>query len=36
MPAIAMLVFPGVQALDISGTMDVFAQANSFLPPERR
>ena len=32
MPAIAILIFPGVQALDVSGPMDVFAEANSFLP----
>ena len=32
MPRIAILVFPGVQALDVSGPMDVFAEANSFLP----
>jgi transcriptional regulator GlxA family with amidase domain len=36
MPAIAILIFPGVQALDVSGPMDVFAEANSFLPPERQ
>ncbi|MDZ5634415.1 GlxA family transcriptional regulator [Janthinobacterium sp. GMG1] len=35
MPTIAILIFPGVQALDVSGPMDVFAEANSFLPPER-
>src|SRR5450830_1231649 len=33
MPTIAMLVFPGVQALDVSGPLDVFAEANRFLPP---
>lgn len=33
MPTIAILIFPGVQALDVSGPMDVFAEANSFLPP---
>jgi len=32
MPVIAMLVFPGVQALDVSGPLDVFAEANRFLP----
>ena len=31
---IAIVVFPGVQALDVSGPMDVFAEANRFLPPE--
>jgi len=35
MPSIAILVFPGVQALDVAGPMDVFAEANRFLPPER-
>lgn len=35
MPTIAILIFPGVQALDVSGPMDVFAEANSFLPPHR-
>ncbi|MEO6918589.1 MAG: GlxA family transcriptional regulator [Collimonas sp.] len=34
MPTIAILVFPGVQALDVSGPMDVFAEANRFLAPE--
>ena len=33
MPTIAMLIFPGVQALDVSGPLDVFAEANRFLPP---
>ena len=28
---IAIVVFPGVQALDVSGPMDVFAEANRFL-----
>ncbi len=31
---VAVVVFPGVQALDVSGPMDVFAEANGFLPPE--
>ncbi|UVK88188.1 GlxA family transcriptional regulator [Pseudomonas sp. B21-051] len=31
---IAIVVFPGVQALDVSGPMDVFAEANRFLPPD--
>ncbi|MED5598374.1 GlxA family transcriptional regulator [Janthinobacterium sp. P210006] len=35
MPSIAILIFPGVQALDVSGPLDVFAEANGFLPPER-
>jgi transcriptional regulator GlxA family with amidase domain len=33
MRTIAILVFPGVQALDVSGPMDVFAEANRFLNP---
>jgi len=32
---IAILAFPGVQSLDLSGPMDVFAEANRFLAPER-
>lgn len=36
MPTIAILIFPGVQALDVSGPMDVFAEANSFLPPDQQ
>jgi transcriptional regulator GlxA family with amidase domain len=31
---LALLIFPGVQALDVSGPMDVFSEANRFLPPE--
>ena len=31
---VAIVVFPGVQALDVSGPMDVFAEANRFLAPE--
>ncbi|MGZ0704638.1 GlxA family transcriptional regulator [Pseudomonas piscis] len=30
--SIAILVFPGVQALDVTGPMDVFCEANRFLP----
>jgi len=33
MRTIAILVFPGVQSLDVSGPMDVFAEANRFLGP---
>ena len=33
---IALLVFPGVQALDVTGPMDVFAEANRFLPHDER
>ena len=29
---VALLVFSGVQALDVSGPMDVFSEANRFLP----
>lgn len=35
MPTVAILVFPGVQALDVSGPLDVFAEANRFLPYEQ-
>jgi transcriptional regulator GlxA family with amidase domain len=28
---VALLLFPGVQSLDVSGPMDVFAEANSFV-----
>src|SRR5450830_84106 len=35
MPTVALLVFPGVQALDVSGPLDVFAEANRFLPASR-
>src|SRR5450830_1440780 len=31
---LAVVVFPGVQSLDVTGPMDVFAEANSFLPPD--
>lgn len=34
MKTVAILVFPGVQSLDVSGPLDVFAEANRFLPPE--
>ncbi len=30
---IGLLVFPGVQALDVSGPLDVFVEANRFLLP---
>jgi transcriptional regulator GlxA family with amidase domain len=33
LPSIAILAFPGVQGLDLSGPLDVFAEANRFLPP---
>jgi transcriptional regulator GlxA family with amidase domain len=31
---IALAIFPGVQALDVAGPMDVFAEANGFLSAE--
>ena len=31
---VAILIFPGVQSLDVSGPMDVFCEANRFLPPD--
>lgn len=31
---VSLLIFPGVQSLDVSGPMDVFAEANRFLLPE--
>lgn len=33
MTTIAILAFPGAQALDVTGPMDVFAEANRFLDP---
>ncbi|MET0856886.1 MAG: GlxA family transcriptional regulator [Telluria sp.] len=33
MPTVAILAFPGVQCLDVTGPMDVFAEANHFLAP---
>ncbi|WP_454675563.1 GlxA family transcriptional regulator [Achromobacter pestifer] len=33
MKTVAIVVFPGVQALDVSGPLDVFAEANRFLLP---
>lgn len=32
MRTVAIVVFPGVQALDVAGPLDVFAEANGFLP----
>jgi transcriptional regulator GlxA family with amidase domain len=32
---LALVLFPGVQSLDVSGPMDVFAEANAFLPPRQ-
>ncbi|EJK98790.1 transcriptional regulator, AraC family [Pseudomonas fluorescens Q2-87] len=31
---VAIVVFAGVQSLDVTGPMDVFSEANRFLPPE--
>lgn len=30
---VAILIFPGVQSLDVTGPMDVFCEANRFLAP---
>lgn len=35
MKRVAMLLFPGVQALDVAGPLDVFAEANAFVPAGR-
>lgn len=35
MRTIALAIFPGVQALDVAGPLDVFAEANSFVAPGR-
>jgi transcriptional regulator GlxA family with amidase domain len=32
----AIVIFEGVQALDVAGPLDVFAQANGYLPDEDR
>ncbi|WP_250526743.1 GlxA family transcriptional regulator [Caballeronia sp. GAWG2-1] len=32
MPTVALAIFPGVQALDVAGPVDVFAEANMFVP----
>jgi len=34
MPTVSLLAFPGVQSLDVSGPLDVFAEANRFLLPQ--
>jgi transcriptional regulator GlxA family with amidase domain len=36
MRSVAVVVFPGVQAIDVSGPMDVFEEANAFLPEADR
>jgi len=33
---LAVVVFDGVQALDVAGPMDVFSEANAFLPASKR
>lgn len=33
---VAIVIFPGVQSLDVTGPLDVFAEANGFLPAEAR
>jgi transcriptional regulator GlxA family with amidase domain len=33
---VAIVVFDGVQALDVAGPLDVFAEANTFLQPHQR
>lgn len=35
MLTVAIAIFPGVQALDVAGPVDVFAETNGFLPPDR-
>jgi len=32
---LVIVVLEGVQALDVAAPMDVFTEANSFLPPDR-
>jgi transcriptional regulator GlxA family with amidase domain len=34
MRTVALVIFPGVQSLDVSGPLDVFAEANRFLLPD--
>lgn len=36
MKTVTMVVFEGVQALGISGPLDVFSEANRFLLPQDR
>jgi transcriptional regulator GlxA family with amidase domain len=36
MRTVAVAIFPGVQALDVAGPVDVFAEANQFLPDDQR
>jgi transcriptional regulator GlxA family with amidase domain len=36
MPSVAIAIFPGVQALDVAGPVDVFAEANLFIDSRDR
>ncbi|EIF35451.1 transcriptional regulator containing an amidase domain and an AraC-type DNA-binding HTH domain [Burkholderia sp. Ch1-1] len=36
MPTVAIAIFPGVQALDVAGPVDVFSEANRFIAPDDR
>ncbi|WP_027215050.1 GlxA family transcriptional regulator [Burkholderia sp. WSM2232] len=36
MPTVAIAIFPGVQALDVAGPVDVFSEANRFIAPDAR
>ncbi|MEX3955131.1 GlxA family transcriptional regulator [Trinickia sp. EG282A] len=36
MKSVAVAIFPGVQALDVAGPIDVFSEANRFLAPADR
>ncbi|HEY3598297.1 MAG TPA: GlxA family transcriptional regulator [Paraburkholderia sp.] len=36
MRSVAIAIFPGVQALDVAGPVDVFAEANRFIGPDER
>lgn len=35
MKAVALAIFPGVQALDVAGPLDVFAETNAFVETDR-
>ncbi|SEJ87807.1 GlxA family transcriptional regulator [Paraburkholderia diazotrophica] len=36
MPSVAIAIFPGVQALDVAGPVDVFSEANGFIDGNHR
>ncbi|MFP3566891.1 GlxA family transcriptional regulator [Paraburkholderia sp. SIMBA_030] len=36
MPTVVIAIFPGVQALDVAGPVDVFSEANRFVAPQDR